>query len=76
MMVLIEGGDGMATMGSNVIDRRCVNLVGRRALVECGLMCCHRMVCIHRRLLHFQDIVAWGSIVLGRVLAPIVSMGL
>ena len=35
MVVLIE--DGMAMTGSNVIDRRCVNLVSRNALVECVL---------------------------------------
>lgn len=68
--------DGMIMMGSNVIDRRCVNLVSKRALVECGLMCSHEMVYIDRRLWHFQDFVAWGSVILGRVLGPMVSMGL
>ena len=68
--------DGVAMMGSNMIDRRCVNLVSRRALVEGGLMGCHEMVCIDRRLWHFQDFVAWGSVVLGRVLGPMVPMGL
>ena len=68
--------DGMTMMGSNAIDRRCVNLFDRRALVECVLMCSHEMVCIDRRLWHFQDYVAWGSVVLGKVLALMVPMGL
>ena len=62
--------------GSNVIDRRCVNLISEQALVECGLICSHEMVYIDRRWLHFQDFIAWGSIVLGRVLASIVLLGL
>lgn len=68
--------DGMAMMGSDVIDRRCVNLVDRGILMECGLMCSHEMVCIDRRLRHFQDFVAWGSVVLGRMFAPMVPMSL
>ena len=62
--------DGMAMMGSNVIDQRCVNLFDKRALVECFLLCSHEMFCFETRWLHFQDFIAWGSIVLGRVLAP------
>ena len=53
--VLVESGDGMAMMGSNVIDRRCVNLVDRRASVECSLMYSHEMICIDRRLLYISN---------------------
>ena len=42
--------DVMEMMGSKVLHRRCVDLFDRQALVECGLMCSHGMVCIDRRL--------------------------
>ena len=77
-MDLVEDGDVMAMMGSNVIDRRHVNLVGRRPLVGCGLSVVigwFAMIGI-RRLLHFQDFAAWCLVVLGKVFAPMFPMGL
>ena len=38
-------------------------------------MCSHRM-CIDKRLLHLQDVVACGLVVLGRVLAFMFPMAL
>ena len=40
------------------------------------LKCIYEMFFIDMRLWYYQDFVAWGSVVLGRILASMVPMGL